>query len=569
MTPHLPGTAWPTRAARALVLLVLFAPGVGTDTEVAARQRGGGAAAGLRLALVIGNAAYPKLALENPVNDSQDMANALRGIGFEVIERPNVTGRAMRAAVQEFVSQLPEASIALVFFAGHGVQIEGENYLVPVDVVPDSSLREPAALYSLSTLIREIRGSDLESRRTNVVIIDACRNLIGADRAPGRPVGMARLRDDAQTFVAFASAFGTTAQDGQGMRNSPYTRALLSHVATPGLSLPDLFQRVRTDVTVATRNQQTPREESGLTGYQSVTLVPAGLGPAAPSPGANPGPRAGATPTTGPAPRAAQPSLVSVIRALPEPDRFGTLRDRLNAFSYQLSGVDVAALLALLPAVNHQGAMMLLVPTLPDAMAPAELLQMTSAIKESTAHMMMFSVLGQAGKLPATMPSRDFVAIALLLNGVPRSMAIQALKGTVREPITVDDMIALANDPTSPTAATMVFTELLAGRTDLDGADATRLINSAGKSDGINQDAARMGTIREVGSHMRGPFTAVQVRDIISTFTQPTRLAIVGAINAANRLPRLSAQDRTMLLATIGGPNPDFTARQFDVMFPR
>ena len=518
-----------------------------------------------RIALVIGNADYLQLPLPNPVNDAQDVASALRRLGFEVIERSNVPARGMRSAIREFTEQLDDFAVALVFYAGHGTQIDAENYLIPIDSIPSVRLTDPAPLYSVSTLIREMRGPNPDSRRTNILILDACRNLLGANQDPNRAVGLARLKDSAQTFVAFASAYGTVARDGQASRHSPYSEALLAHLPTPGLSLSDLFQRVRTDVERTTNRAQSPREESGLTGYQSTVL--SGQAPALANSGAAPG--RGAAPGT----RAAgtTQSLPAIITALPEGERFSALRERVEAFSYRLSAAEAAQILASLPVPSLQGATMLLLPTLPDAMPASDLMQLMSAVKDPNALSMLLGTLGSQGKFPNALTPREFVTIGQALQGMPRATAVQALRPAVRGQLSVDDMIVLVRDPTGGVTPIMIMRYLLEGRPELTPADAIRLTGSleaGGVAGGIQADATKVQGLMELTKYVVGTFTSAQLRDLISGFAQPIRLGALQVVKASGHFPPLTPADRTMLVNAIGGPNPQFLTRQFNLMFP-
>ncbi len=240
-----------------------------------------------RVALVIGNSDYALIsALANPENDAALMAETLRAVGFEVIEANNADRRGMARAIREFGKRLrragPEA-VGLFYYAGHGVQASGANYLIPlgapVDTEADLEIEAVSAAWVLGQM--EYAGNAL-----NVVILDACRNnpFKGSFRASTR--GLARMNAPSGSLVAYAAAPGQVAADGAGA-NSPYTAALVAAMREPGLPLEQVFKRVRVAVEAATGEQQTPWEESSLKGDfyfvpqgSTVTVTPPGAPPA-------------------------------------------------------------------------------------------------------------------------------------------------------------------------------------------------------------------------------------------------------------------------------------------------
>jgi uncharacterized caspase-like protein len=218
-----------------------------------------GTALGRRVALVIGNGAYKIGPLQNPANDAEAMAKALeKSLRFDkVILRKDVTGDGFRAALRDFAREVVGAGMALVYYAGHGTEVGGKNFLIPVDAnlakVGDLELEAIA----LNTVMAQLAGV----RTVKLVILDACRNnmfaLAGAHRK-GRWQGLARVDTDENTLVFYAAKDGTAAEDGLGKKHSPFTEALLKHIATPGLELRFLFGEVRDDVMAATGRQQQP-----------------------------------------------------------------------------------------------------------------------------------------------------------------------------------------------------------------------------------------------------------------------------------------------------------------------
>lgn len=217
-----------------------------------------------RLALVVGNGAYIHVsALSNPVNDATGVAEALKGLGFSVTLRTDVTQADLKAAIAGFtdaVAGAGEGTLALFYYAGHGVQVAGGNYLIPVDADirtdRDVLLRAVPASELLQTL--QLAGSS-----TNVIILDACRDnpFKSASRSIAR--GLARVDAPTGSLIAYATAPGQTAADGQGV-NSPYSAALMKALVKPGQTLEQVFKAVRVEVLAATGGKQTPWEESSL-----------------------------------------------------------------------------------------------------------------------------------------------------------------------------------------------------------------------------------------------------------------------------------------------------------------
>jgi len=219
-----------------------------------------------RVALVIGNSRYTQMqALANPSNDSRLMAQTLSKLGFEVISASDVDFRGMRRAVKKFGRRLRASgkdAVGLFYYAGHGVQARGENYLIPLN----AEVEDEADLN-----VESIRASDVLSQmetsgnKLNLVILDACRNnpFKGKLRSVSR--GLAKLNAASGSLVAFAAAPGQVASDGNS-DNSPYTSALVEAMQVPGLSVEQMFKRVRVSVEIETGNKQTPWEESSLRG---------------------------------------------------------------------------------------------------------------------------------------------------------------------------------------------------------------------------------------------------------------------------------------------------------------
>ncbi|MBS0241158.1 MAG: caspase family protein [Proteobacteria bacterium] len=226
------------------------------------------AAAQRRVALVIGNSGYTKVPpLANPENDAADIAAAVRKIGFEVVSGINVTKGQFEALLREFGTKAEGASAAFVFYAGHGLQARGNNYLIPVDASIENERDLDFSAVSLDLVLRQLSKAE-----TKIVMLDACRNnpfARGLSRSLGtraidENLGLAvSTASDLGTFIAYATQPGNVARDGSG-RNSPFTEKLKGHLATPGLSITDLMMDVRNEVAAATNGQQIPWEHSAL-----------------------------------------------------------------------------------------------------------------------------------------------------------------------------------------------------------------------------------------------------------------------------------------------------------------
>ncbi len=243
------------------ILLILLA--LGPAGEAVAEQR--------RLALVIGNGAYVHTTeLPNAPNDGRAIAAKLRALDFEVLEGIDLDRRATETLIRDFSRQLDTAEVGLFFYAGHGMQVNGRNYLVPVDAV-----LETEADLDFETVRLDVILNQLERRpRTNIVLLDACRDNplartlsrnLGASRSAAVGRGLARIDGGIGTLIAYATEPDNVALDGDGA-NSPFTTALLQHIDTPGLEVRQMLTRVRQQVIAATDRRQVPWDHSSLTG---------------------------------------------------------------------------------------------------------------------------------------------------------------------------------------------------------------------------------------------------------------------------------------------------------------
>ena len=262
--PAIPGTVrrW-SRAAWMACAVLLLAVVLGESAVQAAEVP---ASAGVRRALVVGNAKYRTLPLANPENDARLIAERLRGLGFEVALYVNLGAREFRRVLREYARSLYEKEgVAVFYYAGHGVQIDGRNYLLPVDI----NLASEDEVKDDSVDIEEVFVSRLEGARAQarIVILDACRD----DPFPKRRTrnirvagGLAEMAARG-TLIAYASAPGATAEDGPGGSNSVYTRHLAQAMLEPGLEVEQMFKRVRVGVLQDTKERQVPWVNTSLT----------------------------------------------------------------------------------------------------------------------------------------------------------------------------------------------------------------------------------------------------------------------------------------------------------------
>jgi len=245
-----------------------------------------------RVALVVGNSAYRNTTpLANPLNDARDMTGALRSVGFDVVEALDADKRKLDGAMRAFTDKLVGADIALFFYAGHGLQVGTENYLVPVDARLERERDLEFEAVKLDFVLRQME-IDREGK-TTIVILDACRdnplarNLARSmgtrSIAVGR--GLAPASTGLGTFIAYSTQPGNVALDGQG-RNSPFTSALVKHMGVKGRNLPATMIEVRKDVVAATDGKQVPWDHSALTGdfYFVPGVAASAQGSVAPAP---------------------------------------------------------------------------------------------------------------------------------------------------------------------------------------------------------------------------------------------------------------------------------------------
>jgi len=230
-----------------------------------------------RVALVIGNSEYQHTrVLPNPRNDAEAIAKLLRDIGFaDVALKTDLAYRAMREELRAFAGKAGDADVAIVYYAGHGIEVAGENYLVPTDAKLARDLDLEYEAITLASVLNAVS----DARKLKLVILDACRNnplgdklalRAGVTREVSR--GLVRIESKGDVLVAYSAKAGTVAQDGKG-KHSPYAEALLQHMPTPGVDVLRMFGQVKEAVLGATDRKQEPWLY-GSPGGEAIALVP-------------------------------------------------------------------------------------------------------------------------------------------------------------------------------------------------------------------------------------------------------------------------------------------------------
>jgi hypothetical protein len=216
-----------------------------------------------RVALVIGNGNYQGGFLRNPTNDARDVAEALRKVGFEVVCRENITKKEMEEEIRSFGKKLKGETVGLFYFAGHGVQINERNYLIPIGANIE---KEPDIEYEAVDAGRVLGEMEESKNILNVLILDACRDNPFASGARSASRGLAIMQSKGSgTLIAYSTSPGMVSSDGQG-RNGLYTEELLRYIRMPGLKIEDIFKQVRVAVKQKSKGKQIPWEVSSLEG---------------------------------------------------------------------------------------------------------------------------------------------------------------------------------------------------------------------------------------------------------------------------------------------------------------
>lgn len=234
-------------------------PGLVAGASLLAQTAPAPAPLDARIALVIGNAAYPGAALANPLNDARAMTRFLKGAGFDVVEQLDATREAMQAALATATSRMTgRQATAVFYYAGHGIQVDWRNYLIPVDARPTSAAEARATTLDLGTVVEAFRKA---GTRRNILVLDACRDNPFHQAATAS--GLAQMDAPAGTLLAYATAPGHVADDGS-RANGLYTGHLLEELGRPGTRIEDILKRVRLGVRRDSSGRQVPWESTSL-----------------------------------------------------------------------------------------------------------------------------------------------------------------------------------------------------------------------------------------------------------------------------------------------------------------
>src|SRR6202521_144494 len=237
-----------------------------------------------RVAFVVGNGAYKNVAqLPNPAVDAKAMAAVLRNVGFEVVEGTNLTRDKMTERLLEFGKKAQGAEVAVFFYAGHGIAINGTNYLLPVDadIKSEMDVRLGSAINIDVTL-----DQTMSDAKVKLVFLDACRDnpfaarlrSLKTTRGVNVQTGLAEMKSGEGTLIAFATGPGQTALDGEAGINSPFTRALMANIAAPGVEIQQAMTKVRAQVNEETNKNQLPWGHTNLIGSVYLNPAPATAG---------------------------------------------------------------------------------------------------------------------------------------------------------------------------------------------------------------------------------------------------------------------------------------------------
>ena len=283
--PHRPG---PWLAVLACLLLAPATPTLAAapGAHAAATSPRAAAQASQRVALVVGNNAYRDAPLLNPVNDARAMAAALEKAGFSVMLRTDATQRELLESLRDFGNRLQRGGTGVFYFAGHGMQIKGRNYLIPVGA---DIQREDEVAYQSLDAQAVLDKMESAGNGANLVILDACRNNPFARSFRSSSQGLAQMEAPVGTLVAFATAPGSVASDGQGSHGL-YTHHLLRAIAQPGLKVEDVFKQVRVAVRRESQGRQVPWESTSLEGDLYIHEPPVVVAAPAPPPPSAPDP---------------------------------------------------------------------------------------------------------------------------------------------------------------------------------------------------------------------------------------------------------------------------------------
>lgn len=305
------GSRWTSIARLALVVLAAALAVLLAGPEPTAAQTPQQPPAGGRIALVIGNGVYAGVPpLANAVTDAKTIADTLRSLGFRTVRLEVDLGfEATRLALRKFAAEAASADWALIYYAGHGIELSGTNYIIPVD----AGLKSDRDVQYETVALEQVMAAVEPAKRLRVVILDACRQnpfanqmtRTVATRAVGR--GLARVEPEGGTLVVYAAKAGQVAYDGGQVGNSPFAVSLAKHMVQPGLEINMLFRSVRDDVLLRTDRQQEPFVYGSLPAESFYFQDPVAGAPTPPGLAALPAPPAVAAPTVPAAPPRSAP----------------------------------------------------------------------------------------------------------------------------------------------------------------------------------------------------------------------------------------------------------------------
>lgn len=241
---------------------VIFGEQVSEDAIGLGAEYGNRESSGKRVALVIGNSRYQDRPLKNPANDARDIGEVLRNSGFDVLEYHDLDAIRLRKVVEEFEESVFEYSAALLYYSGHGMEMGGRNFLIPIDASINSEEEIPRQGLDVTTVVEKIGRANIG---TAIFVIDACRNTPIFSKLRGADSGLAAMQTAGGSLIAYSAAPGQIALDGDG-RNSPYTKALIRELLVPRKRVEDILKDTAKAVTKETAGRQTPWYNSSLTG---------------------------------------------------------------------------------------------------------------------------------------------------------------------------------------------------------------------------------------------------------------------------------------------------------------
>jgi uncharacterized caspase-like protein len=244
------------KTARIIVMLfaAMFLPFIADSDDRTIRRNKPSATSERRTALVIGNSNYAGSPLKNPANDARDMAKTLEELGFDVIHRENAGKKAIREGIRDFEKKLRGGGVGLFYFAGHGMQVGGKNYLIPTDAQIETEADVEDAAVEANWILGKMEDAGNE---INIVILDACRNNPVARSFRSASAGLAEMKAPKGAVIAYATSPGDVAADGNG-KNGTYTKYLLKYLREPGLEIGQFFKKVGKDVAAETGEKQMP-----------------------------------------------------------------------------------------------------------------------------------------------------------------------------------------------------------------------------------------------------------------------------------------------------------------------